>query len=148
MLIRHLTSIEVIEMSRILTDSHLEEECRRLSHGGNSGMNRALDLYHTIRKEEGRPVNAKGIFAKYAKTYIGWALWTRERDNYSFVPCRGQVAFQIFVAHEYRRKGIGTMLFQAAQRLVDAGETLRVYYYSNPNFFQPFKAAGLCGEVL
>lgn len=111
-------------------------------------MNRALDHYHAVRRTEGRPVNAKGIFAKYMGKYIGWALWTRETDNYSFVPCRGQVAFQIYVAHEYRRKGVGTMLFHAAQRLVDTGETLRVYYYSNPHFFQPFKDAGLCGEVL
>lgn len=110
-------------------------------------MNRALDHYHEIRRTENRPVNAKGIFAKYMGKYIGWALWTRERDNYSFVPSRGQVAFQIYVAQEYRRKGVGTMLFQAAQKLVGADEMLRVYYCSNPNFFQPFKAAGLCEEV-
>lgn len=148
MLIRHLTSIEVMEMDQILADSNMEEVCRRLSHGGNSGMNRALDLYHEIRRSEGRSINAKGVFAKHLTNYIGWALWTREADNYSIMsPRPGVVAFQIYVAHEHRRKGIGTMLFQAAQKLVEANELLHVYYYSNPNFFQPFKSAGLCGEV-
>lgn len=147
MLIRHLTSIEVIEMDRILADVNLENNCRRLSHGGNSGMNRALDLYRNIRQNEGRSVNAKGVFAKYARNYIGWALWTREADNYSFKPKPGVVAFQIYVESTYRRRGVGTMLFQAAQKLVEANEILHVYYVSNPNFFHPFKSAGLCEEV-
>lgn len=147
MLIRHLLAISTIEMDQILTDSDLEVHCRRLSHGGSSGMNNALNHYHTIKRTEGRSINAKGIFAKYLGEYVGWALWTRETDNYSFKPTPGQVAFQVYVAINYRRKGVGTRLFQAAQAIIQPDELLHVYYHSNPNFFQPFKEQGLCGEV-
>lgn len=147
MLVSHMLAIETVEMDRVLADSDLEVHCRRLSHGGSSGMNKALNYYHDVRRTQGRTINAKAIFAKYMSEYIGWALWTRETDNYSFKPSPGQVAFQIYVAHNYRRKGVGTRLFQAAQAIVQPDELLHVYYCSNPNFFQPFKEQGLCREV-
>jgi GNAT superfamily N-acetyltransferase len=147
MLISHLTVIEIVDMDRIITDPTLELECRRLSHGGSSGMNKALDHYHDVKRTDTRPIDAKGIFAKYMRQYIGWALWTRETDNYSFNPAPGRVAFQIYVNHEYRRKGIGTKLFNAAQTLVQPHEQLHVYYVSNPAFFRPFVEEGLCKDV-
>ena len=147
MLISHMLVIETVEMDRILADDNLEVHCRRLSHGGHSGMNNALNHYHAVKRTEGRSINAKGIFAKYMGEYVGWALWTRETDNYSFKPNPGQVAFQIYVNINYRRKGVGTRLFQAAQAIVQPNEMLHVYYCSNPNFFQPFKDKGLCREV-
>jgi GNAT superfamily N-acetyltransferase len=147
MLIRTLIHLDTIEMDRILADPELEAECRRLSHGGSSGMNNALTHYRTVQASENRSISAKGIFARYLGDNIGWALWTRETDNYSFKPLPGHVAFQVYVALEYRRKGIGTLLFKAAQSLIQPNDVLHVYYCSNPNFFLPFKDQGLCRDV-
>lgn len=148
MLVNYLLALQTVEMDQILADDNLEVHCRRLSHGGTSGMNNALNHYHAIRRTEGRSINAKGIFAKYMGDYIGWALWTRETDNYSFKPAPGQVAFQVYVAANYRRKGVGTRLFHAAQSIILPDEKLQVYFYSNPDFFRPFYDKGLCGEVI
>ncbi len=110
-------------------------------------MNRALDHYHVVKQTEGRHIDAKGIFARHLGEYVGWALWTRETDNFSFKPTPGQVAFQVYVAANYRRKGVGTRLLQHACSLTLPDEKVHVYYWSNPSFFEPFKNQGLCGEV-
>lgn len=141
-------SVEITEMDAILANPHLEETCRKLSHGGSSGMNCALNHYGAIRRTEGRHIDAKGIFAKsiFSK-YLGWALFTRETDNYQFTPAPGHAGFQIYVDYDHRRRGIGSRLFQAAQTLLFPNEKLHVYLYGNPQFFQPYKDGGLCIEV-
>lgn len=118
--------IEVVEMDRIITDPTLESTCRRLSLGGSSGMNRALDNFRAIRTTENRSINAKAIFAKETVTqdYIGWALWTRETDSYYFLPKPGDSCFQVFVEPRFRRMGVGTQLFQAARSLANPEEQI------------------------
>jgi hypothetical protein len=147
MLSSHI-SVEITEMDAILASEALVGVCRKLSHGGGSGMNCALDHYTKIRLTENRHIEAKGIFAKlYPIGYIGWALFTREADNYQFMPIPGRVGFQIYVDLEHRRRGIGCQLFQRARDLLFPHEQLHVYLYGNPQFFQPFKDRGLCSEV-
>lgn len=147
MLIDNHYSVEVIEMDRIIADPLLENTCRRLSYGGTSGMNSALNHYKTIQKTEGRHIEAKGIFAKLMQEHVGWALWTRESDNYSFTPQFGFVAFQIYVAQAHRRRGVGSKLFYTAHSLLEPHEKLRAYLYGEPGFFEPLRDKGLCSQV-
>lgn len=139
-----LISISVVEMDRILKDPNLLATCRRLSYGGSSGMNCALDHYQGLILS--RSVDAKGIFAQYHKEYVGWALLTRETDNYSYRPEPGTVCFQIFVDGQYRRNGIGSKLLRQAKSLIPA-ETLLVYGSTGHYFFDRHMREGVCTSI-
>ncbi len=141
--------IEIMDMDQIIADPNLEALCRKLSLGGSSGMNMALNNFQAIKRAEGRSLNAKGIFAKETVTqdYIGWALWTRETDNYYFMPQPGDSCFQVYVTPRFRRMGVGTQLFQAARSIANPEEQIKVYLWSEPNFFNNFKNKGLCQEI-
>jgi len=142
MLINDQISLEIHEMNKIIRDPFLMATCRRLSHGGGSGMNQALDHYQTLD----RSIDARGIFANLSDKYIGWALCTRETDIYYYKPVPGTAAFQIYVDPTYRRKGIGRMLLRKAKSLVP-NEDLLVYGNDGHYFFGALMNEGLCSSI-
>jgi|SRR5579885_1978233 len=128
-----LLTTEVVEMDKILRDPNLLATCRRLSYGGSSGMNMALDYYQGLILS--RSVDAKGIFGIYQKQFVGWALFTREDDRFYFRAEPGKACFQVFVDPQYRRNGVGSKLLQIAKELVAPNETIAAYMHSAPSFF-------------
>jgi|SRR5208282_1112618 len=127
-------SIKSVEMDDILRDADLLTVIRRLTLGGESGMNRALNYYQVLRAT--RPIRAHGILAYYNGEPIGWALVTRESDQYSFLEKDGHACVQVYVDYPFRRNGVGCSLIKTARELYQ--DTLHVYDWSNPKFFSLF----------
>jgi len=144
MFLKSLLKIHVIKMDEIVRDPELLATCRTLSHGGSSGMNMALNYYEQLIQS--RSVDAMGCFANYQQSCIGWALVTRETDNFHYRPATGTVCFQVYVHHTYRRNGVGTALLKKAKSLVPT-ENLMVYGTSGHYFFNAHLKEGLCRSV-
>jgi GNAT superfamily N-acetyltransferase len=127
-------SIKSVEMDDVLKDADLLATVRRLTLGGNSGMNVALDYYLILKTT--RSVRAHAIIAYHDDEAIGWALLTRESDKHSFQERIGHACIQVYVARPYRRNGVGCSLLKTATELYE--DTIHVYEWSEPKFFSLF----------
>jgi hypothetical protein len=124
----------IIDMDQILKDSNLLNTCRSLSLERGSGINVCLDEY--IKLSQHRSIDACGIFAYYINHPVGWLLYSYECDYIYFKAEKCEAVSHIYVHPDWRRLGIGTKLIHTASRMADP-DTLRVYDYNAPLFFQP-----------
>src|ERR1700686_1035076 len=126
--------LKIIEMDDIVRDPILLAAARKLTIGPPSGMNSALDYFIELSKT--RSVDALGIFAYYMQQPIGWSLFSYESDRYMFASREGNACAQVYVAHEYRRHGVGSRLLKQVAKIAHP-DTVNVYRWSNIEFFDP-----------
>ena len=131
-----MITLRTFDMDQILRTEMLLSAARRLTLYSTSGMNIALNQFSN-KLNAGQSINAKGIFAFDAEWACGWCLLTKEADGMDFCPAEGYSCVQIYVAEEYRRKGIGTILLKEATSQ-STGQIIQCYGWDNPKFFEPF----------
>lgn len=127
-------NIKVVEMDEIIRSNELLATVRRLSLGGYSGMNVALNAF--IRDMLLRSIDAKAILMYNGEEAVGWALYSRDvaTDHWRFNANDGSICFQVYVNPTYRRMGIGSRLMKAAISL-SKGAVIKVYESDAPAFF-------------
>lgn len=126
-------------MDEVIRSNELLATLRRLSLGGYSGMNVALNKF--IRDMLLRSIDAKAIMMYNNDVAVGWALFSRDvaTDHYHFNAKDNSICFQIYVDPNYRRMGIGSRLIRAAISLAN-GAVIKVYEFDAPAFFAQHKA--------
>lgn len=90
---------------------------------GNLTSGLTYEMKNLSRIGQNRKVKAKVIWAEKDDKIVGWALLSREpsdffssENGYWFDPNRDGVLFEVFVAKQYRKQGIGTELIKLARR--------------------------------
>lgn len=131
-----MITLRTYEMEDILRTELLLLTARHLTLYSTSGMNIALNRFQALL-EGGNPIKAKGIFAYEGEWACGWCLLTQEADGMDFSPQEGYACVQIFVADQYRRKGIGSLMLKEAASIA-TGSLIQCYSSNNPQFFKPF----------
>jgi GNAT superfamily N-acetyltransferase len=125
--------IEKIDFNEALRDLKLIKRLRNLTLCNGSGMNCEISNLSKIALQ--RRVDACALLAFLDKKLVGWALLSKENSNFYFMPTPFKhhetkligfvdgnfngdsgILFQVFVAKNYRGKGIGTALFSRAKK--------------------------------
>lgn len=123
--------IKSYPMDFCLQSPNMMKLLRKLSLGGYSGMNVALDRFEKWSKT--RSIKARAIIAYVNGVAVGWALNTTEKECSSVYSGKG-VCFQVYVEYKHRAKGIGTALLNASEKYAFP-EKLRVYDSDSVEFF-------------
>jgi GNAT superfamily N-acetyltransferase len=121
----------------------LLKSLRKLTLHPGSGMNYELD--HLTESAETRSVNAKVLLAYKNKKLVAWALLSKEKSDFCFArhyhgydPSEGTL-FEVFVAHDYRKQGIGSALLKAARRKAGSARLcVAPWDYQSTRFYQNF----------
>lgn len=135
--------IKTEEFDAVAKKPVLLKSLRKLTLHPGSGMNHELD--HLTESAETRSVNAKVLLAYKNKKLVAWALLSREKSDFCFArhyhgyePSQGAL-FEVFVAHDYRKQGIGSALLKAARRKAGSARLcVAPWDYQSTRFYQNF----------
>jgi GNAT superfamily N-acetyltransferase len=135
--------IKTEDFDIVVKKLELMKKLRELTLHPHSGLN--YELNHLTKSSETRSVNAKVLLAYHKRELVGWALLSREKSDFYFQntydgydPARGTL-FEVFVAPDHRKQGIGSALLKSARR--KAG-SMRLcvcpWDYQSERFYQNF----------
>lgn len=110
----------VAEFNEVVKNPEFLKKLRSLTLHPFSGMNHELN--HMEINAKSRDVNCKIITAYRRRVLVGWALLSQEPSDFHFArsysgfePGQG-ILFQVYVAPEWRRKGIGSEMIKVARK--------------------------------
>lgn len=115
-------TIETVEMNHCINNPTIMGYLRGMVIDEYSGMSIMLDEFINGRY----PRDAKAIIASVDEEPVAWALFTLDTDEYNdiiFDNPSAETYLQVYVKPEYRRQGIGAVLFLKGQELA-AGRSI------------------------
>jgi len=107
--------LEVVPLLDCLANPIVHGYLRELTLHSRSGMNVFLNDFSKTK-----PLTAKAILVYHQDKIIAWGLLAYQVDGWQrieFDVPLNEPNIQIYVAKEYRRKGIGTAIYLKAQEL-------------------------------